>query len=176
MGKNKIGILAAVIVIVCAVVFGGIYLTRNLGKSDKVISQESALSSLEKMVNKISPDTAAPVKSPVEFDDAEDEAAELPDIDTCEIGTPASTSLYAEIYSSPEKAGTGTDAWLCEMAEDFNRQGFTVNDQEVSIQVRKVNSGQALDYIATGKAVPDGFPLPACSGSICSMPKAWKRM
>lgn len=28
---------------------------------------------------------------------------------------------------------------------------------EVSIQVRKVNSGQALDYIATGKAVPDGF-------------------
>ena len=157
MGKNKIGILAAVIVIVCAVVFGGIYLTRNLGKSDKVISQESALSSLEKMVNKISPDTAAPVKSPVEFDDAEDEAAELPDIDTCEIGTPASSSLYAEIYSSPEKAGTGTDAWLCEMAEDFNRQGFTVNDQEVSIQVRKVNSGQALDYIATGKAVPDGF-------------------
>ena len=157
MGKNKIGILAAVIVIVCAVVFGGIYLTRNLGKSDKVISQESALSSLEKMVNKISPDTAAPVKSPVEFDDAEDEAAELPDIDTCEIGTPASTSLYAEIYSSPEKAGTGTDAWLCEMAEDLNRQGFTVNDQEVSIQVRKVNSGQALDYIATGKAVPDGF-------------------
>lgn len=157
MGKNKIGILAAVIVIVCAVVFGGIYLTRNLGKSDKVISQESALSSLEKMVNKISPDTAAPVKSPVEFDAGEDEAAELPDIDTCEIGTPASTSLYAEIYSSPEKAGTGTDAWLCEMAEDFNGQGFTVNDQEVSIQVRKVNSGQALDYIATGKAVPDGF-------------------
>ena len=67
MGKNKIGIMAAVIVIVCAVVFGGIYLTRNLGKSDKVISQESALSSLEKMVNKISPDTAAPVKSPVEI-------------------------------------------------------------------------------------------------------------
>ena len=31
MGKNKIGIMAAVIVIVCAVVFGGIYLTRNLG-------------------------------------------------------------------------------------------------------------------------------------------------
>ena len=75
-------------------------------------------------MNKISPDTAAPVKSPVEFDDAEDEAAELPDIDTCEIGTPASTSLYAEIYSSPEKAGTGTDAWLCEMAEDFEQAGI----------------------------------------------------
>lgn len=157
MEKKKIGILAVIVVVVCAVVFGGIYLTRNIGKSDKVISEESAQNKLSKMVNKISPDTAQPVKSPVEYDDTGDEASELPDIDTCEIGTSATTSLYAEIYSSPEKAGTGTDGWLCKMAEEFNRQGYQVNGEAVSIQVRKVNSGQALDYIATGKAVPDGF-------------------
>ena len=32
MNKKAIGILACVIVIVCAAVFGGIYVTRNIGK------------------------------------------------------------------------------------------------------------------------------------------------
>lgn len=157
MNKKSIGILAAVVVIVCAAVFGGIYATRNIGKSEKKITQESAVNRLEKMVKKIEPRTAQPVKSPIEYDAAEDEAAELPDIDTCPVGVEAVTPLYAEIYSSPEKAGTGTDGWLCEMAEEFNQQGYEVNGQPVSVKVRKVNSGQALDYIATGKAVPEGY-------------------
>ena len=43
------------------------------------------------------------------------------------------------------------------MAEGFNSQGHKVGTETVSVQIRKVNSGQALDYIATGKAVPEGF-------------------
>lgn len=156
MGK-KVGIVAVSVIVMCVLVFGGIYLTRNIGKSEKTISKENAQERLEKMVDRIDPRTAEPVKSPIEYDSAEDEAAELPDIDTCEVGTEASTELYAEIFSSPEKAGTGTDAWLCEMAENFNRQGAVVDGRPVSVQIRKVNSGQAVDYIASGKAVPDGF-------------------
>ena len=155
--KKSIGILIGVIIIVCAAVFGGIYVTRNLGKSEKIISKESAEKRLEKMVAQIAPKEGKPVKSAIEYDSSNDEADELPDIDTCTVGVEATTSLYAEIYSSPEKAGTGTDGWLCEMAEEFNKKGYTVNGQDVSIQIRKVNSGQALDYIATGKAVPEGF-------------------
>lgn len=157
MNKKAIGILACVIVIVCAAVFGGIYVTRNIGKSEKVISEESAEKRLAKMVDKINPETGTPVKSPIEYDSAEDEADELPDIDTCKVMVEAETSLYAEIYSSPEKAGSGTDGWLCEMAEEFNEHGYEVGGQKVSVQIRNVNSGQALDYIATGKAVPEGF-------------------
>lgn len=157
MNKRKIGVLVVAVVIVCVAVFGGIYLTRNIGKSDKAISEESAKSRLSKMVKTISPGTAKAVKSPIEYGEAEDAAAELPDIDTCEVNVKATTDLYAEIYSSPEKAGTGTDGWLCEMAEEFNSQGYEVNGQKVSVQIRKVNSGQALDYIASGKAVPEGF-------------------
>ena len=157
MDKKKIGILAACAAAVCIIVFGGIYLTRNIGKSDKVISEEKASSKLTKLVNNISPSTAEPVKSPVEYDAVEDEASELPDIETCDITAKATTQLYAEIYSSPEKAGTGTDGWLCEMADEFNRQDYSVNGQKISVQIRKVNSGQALDYIASGKAVPDGL-------------------
>lgn len=157
MNKKTIGILACVIVLVCAAVFGGIYVTRNIGKSEKVISEESAEKRLAKMVDKINPETGTPVKSPIEFDSAEDEADELPDIDTCKVEVEAVTGLYAEIYSSPEKAGSGTDGWLCEMAEEFNEQAYEVGGQKVSIQIRNVNSGQALDYIATGKAVPEGY-------------------
>lgn len=157
MNKKTIGILAAVVILVCAAVFGGIYLTRNLGKSEKTISKENAGKRLSKMVEKIDPKTSKPVKSPIEYDSSENEAAELPDIDTCPVGVKATTDLYAEIYSSPEKAGTGTDGWLCEMAEEFNKAGHQINGKPVSIQIRKVNSGQALDYIATGKAVPEGF-------------------
>lgn len=48
MDKKKIGILAACAAAVCIIVFGGIYLTRNIGKSDKVISEEKASSKLTK--------------------------------------------------------------------------------------------------------------------------------
>ncbi len=155
--KNTIIIVAVILVAVFAVTFAGIYMTRNLGKSKRVISEESAKGRLEKMVKEISPDTAQPVKSPIEYDLEEDAASELPEIDTCEVTAESTTPLYAEIYSSPEKAGTGTDGWLCEMANQFNSQGYKVDGQPVSVKVRKVNSGQALDYISTGKAVPDGF-------------------
>ena len=146
-----------VMILVCAAVFGGIYMTRHIGKSEKVVSKESAEKRLAKMVDKINPQTGTPAKSPIEYDETEDEADELPDIDTCPIQVRASSKLYAEIYSSPEKAGSGTDGWLCEMAEGFNSQGHKVGTETVSVQIRKVNSGQALDYIATGKAVPEGF-------------------
>lgn len=155
--KNTIIIVAVILVAVFAVTFAGIYMTRNLGKSKRVISEESAKGRLEKMVKEISPDIAQPVKSPIEYDLEEDAASELPEIDTCEVTAESTTPLYAEIYSSPEKAGTGTDGWLCEMANQFNSQGHKVDGQPVSVKVRKVNSGQALDYISTGKAVPDGF-------------------
>lgn len=157
MNKKIAGILVIAVILVCAAVFGGIYVTRNIGKSEKVISEENAEKRLTKMVDKINPRTGTPVKSPIEYDSAEDEADELPDIDTCAVPVKAETSLYAEIYSSPEKAGTGTDGWLCEMAEEFNQEGYQVDGQKVSVQIRNVNSGQALDYIATGKAVPEGF-------------------
>lgn len=157
MDKKKLGMIAGLFVIVVVAVFGGIYATRNLGKSQKAISKEEAGTKLAKMVKKIEPKTGIEYKSAVEFTDDDTTADELPEIDTCDVNVQASTSLYAEIYSSPEKAGTGTDGWLCDMARDFNAKGYEVNGQKVSVQIRNVNSGQAKDYISTGKAVPDGF-------------------
>lgn len=154
---KKYGTIVVIFGVVALLVFGGIYLTRNVGKSEKKVSKEQAEHKLEKMVKKIDPLKGIPVKSSVEYSDDDTSADELPDISNSKIGVEASSDLYAEIYCSPEKAGTGTDGWMCDMAEDFNAEGYEINGEKVSIQVRSVSSGLARDYIKTGKAVPDGF-------------------
>lgn len=138
-------------------IFLGIRWTTNLGKSDKVVDTETATASISKMVSKIDPYTAEPVKSPIEYSDTDVAADELPDIETCKVVVEPTTELYAEIWSSGEKVGKDTDGWMREMAEEFNRAGYEVDGQPVSLKVRQVASGQAVDYIAVGKAVPDGY-------------------
>ena len=156
-GKAVIGIVVGAIVVV-GLVFGILAVTRNFGKSEREVSKESATTSLAQMVSRIAPDTAAPVRSSVEYVEEDDTtAAELPELDTNKVTVPASTALYAEIWCSPEKAGEGTDGWMRELAEQFNRAGYTVGGQSVSVQVRNVSSGLAVDYMTTGKARADAI-------------------
>lgn len=154
--KGKYGVVAIIFAVMCILVFGGIYLTRNVGKSDRTVNTESANQKLDRLYNKVEPSIGNPTKSSVEYNGSEIEAVELPDIDTCDVNTKATTSTYVEIWSSPEKAGKDEgDGWLCEMADKFNKQRNEVNGKQVSVQIRNVNSGQAVDYIATGAAIPD---------------------
>lgn len=157
--SNATGRIVAIVGIALAagILFAGFRLTQNLGKSEKVIDAETATKSLERMVDKIGPQTLDPVKSPIEYSDNETAADELPEIDTCKVVVDETTPVYAEIWSSGEKVGDGTDGWLREMATQFNAEGHTVNGTPVSVRMRQVSSGQAVDYIATGKAVPDGY-------------------
>lgn len=157
MQKRNYGVIAGIFGALCVVVFLGIFLTRNVGKSDRVISTESAVDKLNKMYEDVEPMEATPVRGTVEFTGSETEAAELPDIDTCAVNTKSTTGTYVEIWSSPEKAGVEGDAWLCDVAKDFNKSGFEVDGKKVSVQIRNVNSGQMVDYIATGAAVPDAI-------------------
>ena len=157
--SKSIGPVVAIagLAIAAGIIFAGFRLTQNIGKSEKVIDAETATKTLEKMVERIEPKTMDPVKSPIEYSDDETEADELPDIDTCKVVVDETTPVFAEIWSSGEKVGDGTDGWLKEMAEKFNAEGHSVNGTPVSVRMRKVASGQAVDYIATGKAVPDGY-------------------
>ena len=154
---KKTGTIIGIFVVVALAVFGGIYLTRNLGKSEKTVTKQEAAKDLDKMVKYINPQKGVQYKSPVEYSDDDTSADELPAIDNNKIGVKATTDLYAEIYCSPEKAGTGTDGWMCEMAKEFNKKGIEIDGKKVSVQIRSVSSGLARDYIKTGKAVPDGF-------------------
>lgn len=157
MDKKTIGIIAGLLAIVCIGTFGGIAATRNIGKSDAVVSKEEASDKLSSLLKKIDYETGTEYMSAIEYSDADTTADELPDISTCDVTAKATTPLYAEIFATSEKAGTGSDGWLVDMANKFNKAGYTVNGSPVSVQIRKVSSGQSVDYIYTGTAVPDGY-------------------
>lgn len=62
-----------------------------------------------------------------------------------------------EIFTSPEKGGTGTDGWLNEMAKAFNGSGYTVDGKGVWVSGRSIASSLVVDYITSGKYVPEVF-------------------
>ncbi|MDD4579844.1 MAG: hypothetical protein PHF80_04125 [Methanothrix sp.] len=68
-----------------------------------------------------------------------------------------STPNYIEIFSSPEKAGRGTDGWLTEVARDFNSAKIMIDGRPVSVRLRGIASGQGADYITSGKYLPDAY-------------------
>ena len=81
----------------------------------------------------------------------------LPDISKYPPRVEKTTSSYIEIFSSPEKAGTGTDGWLTEVAKDFNNARMRIDGREVSVRLREIPSGLGADYIITGKYRPDAY-------------------
>ncbi len=135
--------------------FGGIFLTRNLKKTAKTVNMEEASAVIERYAKKIGATQAEVIKSAVEL--ADTQVDELPDIDKNEVTIQPVTELYAEIFSTYEKCGKGKNGWMNEVAEKFNQAGYEVDGQPVSVMIRNVASGLGMDYISTGKYVPDGY-------------------
>lgn len=158
MGKKRVVLgLVVGLVVISGLVFGIMFFMRNTGKTERTISTETAQSRLAEMLRVVDPDTADPIKSSVEFSEADTKAEELPELDTNAVTCEATTKTYAEIWASPEKAGQGTDGWIREMAEQFNASDFTVGNEPVSVQIRSMSSGLGVDYMVTGKASPAGY-------------------
>lgn len=164
---KKKGVIAFIVIaaVVVAAVFGGLTLTRNLGKDQKTINADTASSKLEKYVNDIAPLQGTPVKSTVSYADDDTTFQELPELTDDSIAVRETTASFAEIFSSSEKTGNGADGFLRDMVNEFNRSGATVNGAPVSIRLRTVSSGQQVDYAASGKYVPDAIS-PSSSFSV----------
>lgn len=143
-------------VIVTALVVAGIFVSRNFRRSKREVSAEKAEAQLLKKVREIEPTTSPLVKSQLNYTEA-DEAEDLPELKSSSVTVKASTSTYAEIFSSPEKAEKGKDGWLADMARDFNAEHFEIDGKRISVQIRDVTSGLAMDYIRTEKYSPTGF-------------------
>lgn len=157
MRKGKtlfiLGIIAAS---VFALVYFGITLTSNLGKSKTEISAEDADKRLNRIYKDINVTSAEPVKGQIDLDPASI-GDSLPDISKFPISVESNTDSYVEIFSSTEKSGTGNDGWLNEVAADFNAAGITIDGKPASVKIRNIASGTAADYIRSGKYVPDAF-------------------
>ncbi|QJD85695.1 vWA domain-containing protein [Cohnella herbarum] len=155
-GKRFLLVTGIILVIVFVIVYLGVNLSTNWGKSDKQMASEDAVKRLSKLYGNIDVTTEAPVKGQINLDPV-DVAASLPDISKFPITADSTTTDYAEIFSSTEKSGTGDDGWLTDVAKDFNKAKITINGKPVSVKLRNIASGTAADYIRSGKYVPDAF-------------------
>ncbi|MFD5017657.1 VWA domain-containing protein [Paenibacillus sp. NPDC058367] len=149
-------VLGIITVVVFALVYFGITLTSNLGKTTTEVSSEDAGKRLEKLYKKINVNIAEQVKGQIDLDPVAI-GDSLPDISKFPISVSNTTDSFVEIFSSTEKSGTGNDGWLNEVATDFNSSNIEVNGLPVSVKIRNIASGTATDYIRSGKYIPDAF-------------------
>ncbi|QGQ94190.1 VWA domain-containing protein [Paenibacillus psychroresistens] len=155
--KGKFFLLAVFIVaLVFALVYYGINLTSNLGKSKTEVTSENAGKQLNKLYSSISVSSEAPIKGQIDLNPA-DVGESLPDISKFAISVTNTTDNFVEIFSSTEKSGTGIDGWLNGVANDFNKANIAVGGKPASVKIRNIASGTAADYIKSGKYVPDAY-------------------
>lgn len=84
-------------------------------------------------------------------------ATELPPIDKYPLSVKGAGDINVELFSSTEKANASQDRWLDAMAKKFNASGSTINGKSVSISVRPIASGLALDYIKSRTHIPAAY-------------------
>lgn len=87
-------------------------------------------------------------------------ADELPSIDKYPLSVEGRGQINIEIFSSTEKSTLKTDNsnhWLDDMARSFNDSNVQINGKSVSISVRPIASGLAVDYIKSRKYVPAAY-------------------
>lgn len=124
--------------------------------SIKDISKKDAQTELASYIKKIKPETANP-KRDIDSSSLQ-EAAELPPIEkSYPLSVEGENQINAEIFVSPEKAGTGKDGLFNDLAESFNNQKMTIDNKTISVSIRPMSSGTGMDYISTNNYLPDGY-------------------
>lgn len=155
--KSKFFLLSGmIVVIVFVLVYVGVNLTSNLGKTKTQVTAEDASKRLNKLYSNISVQTDTPVKGQIDLNPA-DVGETLPEISKFPITVNNTNDNFVEIFSSTEKSGTGVDGWLTEVATEFNKANIAVNGKPASVKIRNIASGTAVDYIKSGKYIPDAF-------------------
>ena len=153
---NIIGILIVMAIIIFGVIYGGITLTKNWGKSKETISKENATGKLKKICKDININEVEPRKAPIDLG-VKDVKDTIPNIDKYPAKVGNTTDSYIEIFSTGEKAGNGKDGWLIDVANNFNESKFEINGKIISVKVREITSGLGMDYIISEKYLPDAY-------------------
>ena len=107
---KKIAIFVGIAVVVFLGVFLGITMTQDIGKTEEQITTEKAEQTLNNLLGSIKTETVSARKSAISDSDVLSDDQELPDIKSYPLSVTGTGDINIEIFSSPEKAGTGTDS------------------------------------------------------------------
>lgn len=148
--------LATIAILVFVIIYGGITITKNLGKSQKAVSNEKAMVTINELYKNITVNKIVARKGQVNLGST-DLKESLPEISKYPAQVDNTTENFIEIFSSPEKAGEGTDGWLVETGNAFNNAHIKLNGKTISVKIRGIASGMGMDYIVSKKYLPDAF-------------------
>ena len=155
MTKKLIIVLTSVLVLIAGIF---IVISSIPKTGEDTLSETKAETLLNRAINKVSVTENYANKGTVTYEDSFAQA-ELPDINkaypmTLDCGN---KDIKIEIFVSPEKAGTGTDGWMLELAKNFNNENRVIDGRSVGISIRSISSGAQLDYIKSNVYTPDAI-------------------
>ena len=134
MDKKNVKFVVIGAIAIIAVVFGGLWLTQNWGKSDREVNHEEGTATIADMAKRVAPSEAKMVKSAIDYTEDDSVASELPDIETMPLAVEATTEDYVEIFAVSNIAGKDKNGWMTDLAKNFNSTHPTVDGKEVSPQ------------------------------------------
>jgi Ca-activated chloride channel family protein len=161
-GPKLYGIVIILSLVTMFLIFFFISWGNTFGKTKSVISEERAVDIMNSLYKDIKVTQLPPIKENVDLE-IQNLADILPDISRYNAQVrPLQGTEWIEIVSSTEKAtvssgGPDYNRWLVDMAVAFNSLRRVIDGVQVSVSVRGVASGVAMDYISSGKHVPDAF-------------------
>ncbi len=145
--SKRVAIIGIVFVVLIVLLIGMV----------KIFKDSTKGKTADSMLKHINVTEQQPTKASISLDD-NTLFDELPDISKYPQVVTGKGDIVIEIMTSPEKAGENYESWLIDVAEKFNKGGFTTEDgQTIGLSIRPVTSGLAADYIISNKHTPQLF-------------------
>ena len=139
--SKRVAIIGIVFVVLIVLLIGMVKIFKDSTKGKTADSMLKHINVIEQQ----------PTKASISLDD-NTLFDELPDISKYPQVVTGKGDIVIEIMTSPEKAGENYESWLIDVAEKFNKGGFTTEDgQTIGLSIRPVTSGLAADYIISNK-------------------------
>ena len=126
------------------------------------ISREEAINRLNHLLNNITwTQYYSTRKAQLDLTKQSDIKDALPAISEFNLAVnppPSGDSVIVEIFASVEKSGKGTDGWMTEAAQEFNRQNIKLkNGKTAKVRLREISSGTGYQFISSKKYLPDAY-------------------
>jgi Ca-activated chloride channel family protein len=125
--------------------------------SEQTLNREQALDKLNAYVSDEVTGTVVEHQADASWVGESDSVNELPPIGKYPLSVLGRGQIDVELFSSTEKSDATTDNWMEVQAKKFNAQNLSVDGKTVSVSVRPIASGLALEYITKRAYVPEAY-------------------
>ena len=121
----------------------------------KTMSYEDASQELNSLLKKVNVRTVAKPTLDIYMESSQADA--LDDISTFPLTVTGNGQINIEVAAATEMSASAPDDWMNIVAQNFNREHYTIGGKTVSVSVRKITSGEVVTYILNGGYRPEVY-------------------